>query len=67
MKELKMRMERRGMRFEEEGREWRLPGLLYVDDLVLRGESKGELRATVGRFNKVCGRRGLKIIQVRAR
>ena len=24
----------------EEGREWRLPGLLYIDDLVLCGESE---------------------------
>ena len=27
-----------GVRFLEEEREWRLPGLLYVDDLVLCGE-----------------------------
>ena len=25
------------MRFLEEGREWRLPGLLYANDFVLRG------------------------------
>ena len=35
MKELKMGMGRRGVRFLEEGREWKLPGLLYADDLVL--------------------------------
>ena len=34
MKEVKMGMERRGVRFQEEGREWRLPGLLVFDDLV---------------------------------
>ena len=38
----------------EEGREWRLPGLLYADYLVLCGESEEEdLRAMVGRFVEV--------------
>ena len=32
MKEVKMGMGRRGVRFQEEGREWRLPGLLYAED-----------------------------------
>ena len=32
---VKMRMGRRVVRFQEEGREWRLPHLLYADDLVL--------------------------------
>ena len=36
--------ERRGVRFQEEGR---LPGLLYADDLVLCGESEEDLRAMV--------------------
>ena len=45
----------------EEGREWRLPGLLYADDLVLCGESEEDLRAMVGRFAEVCRRRGLKV------
>ena len=35
MKEVKMRMGRKGVRFQEEGREWRLLGLFYADDLVL--------------------------------
>ena len=39
MKEVKMGMGSRGVRFLEEGREWRLPGILFADDLVLRGES----------------------------
>ena len=38
MKEVKMGMGRRGVRFQEEGREWRLPGLLYADDMVLCGD-----------------------------
>ena len=37
------------MRFLEEGREWRLPGILYADDLVLCDESGGgDLSAMVG-------------------
>ena len=39
------------MRFLEEEREWRLPVLLYVDNL----------RAMVGCFVEVCRRRGLKM------
>ena len=33
LKEVKMGRGRRGMRFQEEGRDWRLFGLLYADDL----------------------------------
>ena len=47
MKEVKMGMGKRGVRFMEDGREWRLPGLLYADDLVLCGESEEDLRAMV--------------------
>ena len=61
MKEVKMGMGRRGVRFMEEGREWILPSLLYADDLDLCGESKEDLRALVGRFAEVCRRRGLKV------
>ena len=49
------------VRFQEEGREWRLPGLLYADDLVLCDKSKKNLRVMVGRFAEVCRRRGLKV------
>ena len=56
MKEEKMGMGKRGARFQEEGREWRLPGLLYVEDLVLCGESEGYLRALVRRSVEVCRR-----------
>ena len=61
MKELKMGMGRRGVRFQEEGIEWRLPGLLYADDLVLCGDLEEDLRAIVGRFIEVCRRRRLKV------
>ena len=49
------------MRLQEEGREWRLPGLLYADDSVLSGESEEDLRAMVGHLIEVCRRRGLKV------
>ena len=32
MKEVKMRKWRKGVIFQEEGKEWRLPELLYADD-----------------------------------
>ena len=40
MKEVKIGMGRKGVKFIEQGREWRLPGLLYADDLILCGESE---------------------------
>ena len=46
---------------EKEGRECRLPGLLYADDLFLCGEWKEEPRVMVGRFAEVCRRRCLKV------
>ena len=49
------------MRFQEEGREWRLTDLLHADDLLLCGESEKDLRAMVGRVAHVCSRRGLKV------
>ena len=39
MKEVKMGIGRRGVRYKEERRERRYLGLLYVDDLFLCGES----------------------------
>ena len=60
MKEVKMGMGRRGVSFLEDGRDWRLPGLLYANVLVLCGELEEDLRAMVGRFAEVCRRRGLK-------
>ena len=50
MMEVKMGMERKGVRFLENGRELRLPGLLYAYVLVLCGESEEDLRAMLGRF-----------------
>ena len=54
MKEVKVGMGRRGVRFLQDGREWILPGLSYADDLVLCGESEENLGSMVGRFNEVC-------------
>ena len=45
----------------EDGKEWRLPSLLYADDLVLCGESEEDPRVMVGWFIEVCVRRGLKM------
>ena len=44
MREAKIGMGRSGVRFQVEEREWRLPGLLYADDLILCGESEEDLR-----------------------
>ena len=44
MEEVKLGMGRRGVRFLEDERECRLPGLLYTDDLVLCGELEEALR-----------------------
>ena len=41
--------------------DWILPSLLYVDNLIMCGESEEDLRAIVGRFDGVCKRRGLKV------
>ena len=43
-------MGRRGVRFLEEGREWKVPDLLYADELVLCSESEEDLGAMVERF-----------------
>ena len=61
MKEVKIEMGKREERFLEEGREWRLPGLLYADDFVLCGKSEKDLRAMVGGFVEVFRKRGLKV------
>ena len=61
MKEVKMGMGRRGVRFQVEEGEWRFLGLLYTDDLILYGESEEDLRTMVGRFVEVCRRTGLKV------
>ena len=42
------------------GKDYRLPGLLYVDGLILC-ESEEDLGVKVGRFVEVCRRRGLKV------
>ena len=44
---------RRGVRFQEEKRKWRLPDLLYADDLLLCGELEEDLRAMVEHFVEV--------------
>ena len=61
MKEVKLGMGRSPGSFLEDGREWRLLGLLNADDLVLCGESEEDLRVMVGWFAELCKRRGLKV------
>ena len=52
---------RRRVRIQKEGRERRLPDLLYADYLDLCGESEEDLRAMMGCFVEVCRTRGLKV------
>ena len=49
---------RMGVRFLDEGKERRFPGLSYADDSVLCGESEEDLRALVRCFVEVGKRRG---------
>ena len=53
MKEVKTEMGRRGVRFLEDGREWRLPGFLDANDLVLHGELEEDVRAMLGQSAEV--------------
>ena len=52
---------RMGVKFSEKGREWRVPDLMYADDLVLCSELKEELKVMVGQCNEVYEIRGLKV------
>ena len=61
MKEVKIWMGRREVKFLEDVREWRLPDLFYADDLVLCDDSEENLRVMVGRFAEMCRRRVLKV------
>ena len=61
MKEVKTGMGEMGLRFLEEEKGWRLPGLLYADDLVLYGESEDDQKVMIGHFVEACKRRGLRV------
>ena len=61
MKELMAGAMGEGVRMVENGREWRLPCLLYADDLVLCGESEESLKKLIEGFGRVCKSRGLKV------
>ena len=43
-----------GVRFQEEGREWRLPSLWYAGELVFCGKLEEDLKVSVGCFVEVC-------------
>ena len=61
MKEVKMGMGRRKLKFQQEGGgEWRLLGFLYADDLGLCGVG-GRPKGNGRRFAEVRRRRGLKV------
>ena len=60
MKGVKMEVGKRGLRFQEEVREWRLTGFLYAKNLILFDGLEEDLRAMLRRFVEVCRRRGLK-------
>ena len=47
-----------GVRFLGDGREWKLLGLSYADDLVLCCELVENLRLMVRQLVEVCRRRG---------
>ena len=61
IRDVKMGIGMRGMRFMEVGREWRLPGLLYTDDLILCVKLVEDLRDMVGWFIEVFRKRGLNV------
>ena len=61
IKELLLEMRMEGVRMTENGGEWRVPCLLYADDLVLCGESEVSLSRLVEGFGRICRRRGLKV------
>ena len=53
---------KKGSEIPEGGeREWRLPGLLYADDLMLCGKSEEILKEMVGRFFEVYRTKGLNV------
>src|SRR5678815_4994791 len=54
MKELEEEVIGKRDRLMENGREWRVPYLLYADDLVLCGESEESLRGLVGGLESKC-------------
>ena len=51
---------REGVKLIENGREFRVPCLLYADDLALCSESEPNLRRLVERFGRVCKIKGMK-------
>ena len=61
MKDVKIEMGKKGVGFQKEGKEWRLPGFLYADELVLGSESEENLTVMVRRFVDMCKRKGLKV------
>ena len=61
IKEVKVEIGTIGVKFLEEEREWRLPGLFYTDDWIFCGASEEDLKVIVGCFGEVFRRKGLKV------
>ena len=60
--EVKMWMGRVGVRLSEYGKELRLPGFFYADDMLLFGESEEYLNIVVIKcFVEICKRRVQKV------
>ena len=57
---------RRGIIFQEQVREWRLPGLLCADDMILCDKSEEDLRVMVCFFVEVCKRRDLRVNAIKS-
>src|SRR5678816_3403816 len=66
MKELEVEVAGEGVRMMENEREWRVPYLLYADDLILCGESEECLRGLVEGFGRVC-KRSFKVNVVKSK
>ena len=61
MREVNTRVTNRGVRLEDNWRQWSVKSLVCVDDTVLMAESQEGLEKLVTEFAGVCGRRKLKV------
>ena len=55
--EVKLGMGNMGVGFILYGKEWKLPGYLYANSLVLGGELEEDMKVMVGNFVGMCKRR----------
>ena len=50
MKEMKLEIRRKGVRFSKKKRDWRLHSFLHVDDLILLFESEEDMESDDRKF-----------------